>query len=235
MRWKTIKTAVRLTLPVMMGYLSVGIAFGLLMDAAAYPAVWSFFMSLFVYAGSAQFIGVELLSSRAPLLQAALLILIVNFRHIVFGLSFLDKYRGMGWRKLNMIFALTDETYALRSATPVPEEMDRGKFYFTVSLLNQLYWITGSVLGSLAGVLIPFQLEGVEFAMTALFTVIAVEQWKNRAGRIPALIGFGCAVVSLLFFGPDKMLIPALIAIVLLLLSLRPLLNKQKETEAADQ
>jgi 4-azaleucine resistance transporter AzlC len=231
MRYQVLKTSVRLTLPVMMGYLSVGIAFGLLMEAAAFPAIWSLFMSLFVFAGSAQFIGVELLSSRAQLLQAALLILIVNFRHMVYGLSFLDKFRGMGWRKFYLIFALTDETYALLSSTPIPAGMERDRFYFTVSLLNQIYWIAGSVIGGLIGVLIPFNLEGVEFAMTALFTVIAVEQCRDRSARIPALIGFGCAVASLFLFGPGQMLIPALAAIVLLLLSLRPHLEMSRKKE----
>jgi 4-azaleucine resistance transporter AzlC len=186
MRCQLLKTSFRLTLPVMMGYLSVGIAFGLLMDAAAFPPLWSFLMSLFVYAGSAQFIGVELLSSRAELVQAAALILIVNFRHMVYGLSFLDKFRGMGWRKFYLIFALTDETYALLSSTPIPEGMERSRFYLAVSLLNQMYWVAGTLIGCIVGFLIPFDLEGVEFAMTALFTVIAVEQCRNPAARIPA-------------------------------------------------
>ena len=223
---KTLITVFKLTLPVFAGYLAIGIAFGLMLKAVGYGAVWAFLMSLTVFAGSAQFLGAELLGAGAALTRIALLTLLINFRHVVYGISMLEKFRGMGTKKPYMIFSLTDETYALLSSVAVPDGVAPKTFYFCVAVLNHLYWLFGSVIGSVAGSLISFNTQGVEFAMTALFIVIAVEQWQTRENRLPALIGVGCTIASLLLLGSENMLLPALFVMVTLLLLSRKKLDK---------
>lgn len=227
MNRKAFSAAFPSTLPVFFGFVPLGIAFGLLMDAAGYNAFWSFLMSLVVYAGSAQFLGVELLAAAAPLGQVALMTLILNFRHLVYGLSMLEKYRGMGKRKLYLIFALPDETYAILSSSQVPDGIAPRDYYLAVSLLNQLYWVAGSTLGGLLGSALPINTQGADFAMTALFVVIALGQWEDRKNRPSALLGLGAAALCLAVLGPDRFLIPALILIVLSLLALRGRLDRE--------
>ncbi len=210
------------TLPVLMGYLSIGIVFGWMMSAVGYNKIWSFLMSLTIYAGSGQYLGVDLLATFTPLTRVAFLTLVINFRHMVYGLSMLDKFKGMGWRKLYMIASLTDETYALLAGVEVPKDVDKKQFYFSVALLDHLYWIAGSVIGSVAGSLIAINTEGIDFAMTALFLVIAVDQWKSYLSHIPAILGAGGALAALMLVGMENMLIPALLVIVGGLLILRP-------------
>ena len=225
------------TIPVFMGYLSIGFAFGIMLQAIGYSPLWAVFMSLIIYAGSGQYLGVTLLDTGAPLSQVALLTLLLNFRHIFYGLSLLDRFKNTGWRKPYMIFALTDETYALLTSLNAPIGVDPACFYMAVCFLNHCYWILGSFIGAAVGSLIQINTQGVDFAMTALFVVIAVDQWKSvgAAGvkkHLPALIGVGCTVVSLTIFGPDNMLIPALIAISALLLLLRKWLEQKEEVAA---
>ena len=226
---KALAAAFPVTLPVLMGYLAIGIAFGLMLQEIGYNFIWAFFMSLTIYAGSGQYLGVTLLSTAAGLGTVAVMTLLINFRHLVYGLSMLEKFRGMGWRKLYMIFSLTDETYALLSSAQAPVGVNPKNFYFAIAVLDQSYWILGSVIGAVAGAVIPFSTEGVDFAMTALFVVIAVEQWKTYRKHLPALLGFGVTVVSLLLLGADAMLIPALCAIIAILLLLRARLDVQGE------
>ena len=210
------------TVPVLMGYLSIGIAFGLMLEAVGYNVIWAFFMSLTIYAGSGQYMGVELLATGAALVNVAALTLILNFRHLVYGLSLLEKFRGMGVRKLYMIFSLTDETYALLSSARVPERVDPHDYYFAVAVLDHSYWILGSVIGSVAGALIQFDTTGIDFAMTALFIVIAVGQWKGTRNHLPAAIGCLATLASLRLAGEDNMLILALVVIVAALLVFSP-------------
>ena len=209
---KAIAAAFPVTVPVLMGYLAIGIAFGLMLQSIGYGAGWAFLMSLVIFAGSGQYLGVSLLALGAPLTEVALLTFIVNFRHLVYGLSLLEKLRGMGWRKLYMMFGLTDETYAL---------------------LNHSYWLVGSVIGAVAGQLLGFDTTGVDFAMTALFIVIAVDQWKSYPRHLPALLGAVATVVCLALFGQENMLVPALAIIVLVLTLARPHLDHTK-TKGAD-
>ena len=227
MNRKTLAAAFPLTVPVLMGYLAIGMAFGLMLQAEGYGVVWALAMSLTIYAGSGQYLGVSLLAAGASLGQVAFLTLMINFRHLVYGLSMLEKFRGMGRRKLYMIFSLTDETYALLSSARVPDGVDSRDFYFCVALLDQSYWVLGSVLGSLAGSALGFDTTGVDFAMTALFLVIAVGQWKAAGSHLPALLGLCATLVSLLLVGEEEMLLPALGVIVLVLVLLRPRLDKQ--------
>ena len=229
---KALAAAFPVTLPVLMGYLAIGIAFGLMLQEIGYNFIWAFFMSLTIYAGSGQYLGVTLLATAASLGTVALMTLLINFRHLVYGLSMLEKFRGMGWRKLYMIFSLTDETYALLSSAQAPIGVDPRRFYFAIALLDQSYWILGSVIGGVAGALIPFSTEGVDFAMTALFVVIAVDQWKAYKKHLPALIGGAVTVVFLIIlgslFGQDQMLLISLGVIVLLLLILRDRLEEKE-------
>lgn len=213
------------TVPVMAGYLALGVAFGLMMSDIGLGTLWSGLMSVLIYAGSGQILAVSLISAGAALTQTALLTLVLHFRHFFYGLSLLGQFRDTGWRKPYLIFGLTDETYALLTATQVPPEVPASDFYFAVTLLDQCYWIAGSLLGTAAGMLIPFSTEGVDFAMTALFVVLLVEQVKKRENRLPALVGLVCALVSLALLGADKFLIPALIGLTAFLLALRPRLE----------
>ena len=222
-RGGTFRVALQRTLPVLAGYLALGTAFGLLLNGIGLGVFWAAAMSILVYAGSAQFLAVSLIAGGTSLPQVALLTFLLNFRHFFYGLSMVDRYQGMGRRKGYLIFALTDETYALLAAGLPPARVDPADYYFTVSLLDHCYWVAGSVLGATVGTLITFDTTGVDFAMTALFVVLAVEQWKQAKskGHAPALCGLCCGVVCLLIFGPDLFLIPALGAIVAAMLLLR--------------
>ncbi len=227
MNRKTLSAAFPVTLPVLFGFVPLGIAFGLLMNAAGYSVFWAGFMSLVVYAGSAQFVGVELLAATAPLPQAALMTLILNFRHLVYGLSMLEKYRDVGRSKPYLVFALPDETYAILSSGEVPQGVEPREYYLAVSFLNQVYWVTGTILGGLLGAALPINTQGADFAMTALFLGIALGQWEERKNRPSALLGLGAALLSLLLFGPDRFLIPALVLMILALLGFRPRLERE--------
>lgn len=227
---KSLAAAFPVTLPALMGYLSIGLAFGLMLERAGYNFIWAFFMSLTIYAGSGQYLGVELLATAAALVDVALLILLINFRHLVYGLSMLEKFRGMGLRKLYMIFSLTDETYALLSSVQAPVGVDTKQFYFSIALLNQSYWILGSLLGGVAGALLPIDITGIDFAMTALFVVIAVDQWRLYQSHLPALFGAGVTLCCLIAFQAN-MLLSALGIIVLALLLFRAYLEKKIDSK----
>nr|WP_253290886.1 AzlC family ABC transporter permease [Pseudoflavonifractor sp. MSJ-37] len=222
---KSLSAAFRATIPVLMGYLAIGMAFGLMLQKIGYDLIWAFFMSLTIYAGSGQYLGVSLLATGAALSTVAMMTLLINFRHLVYGLSMLEKFRGMGLRKLYMIFALTDETYALLSSAKAPEGVEPKRFYFYIALLDQLYWIAGSVIGAVAGAVLPIDTTGVDFAMTALFLVIAVDQWQSVKSHFPALLGGIVTVISLAVVGADNMLLPALGVMVLVLLLSRKKLD----------
>lgn len=228
MNRRALRAAFPHTIPVMAGYLALGIAYGLMMSSIGLNALWSGLMSLTIYAGSGQILAVSLISAAASLTQAALLTLVLHFRHFFYGLSLLSQFRETGWRKPYLIFGLTDETYAILTATQVPPEVPAPDFYFAITLLDQLYWVTGSVLGGTIGSLITFSTEGVDFAMTALFVVLLVEQLKKGENRLPALVGLACALVSLALLGADRFLIPALIGLTAFLLVFRPRLERKE-------
>lgn len=211
------KSAFPQTLPVLAGYVSLGIAFGILLRNAGYGVFYAFLMSLFVFAGSAQFLCVELLVANATLPQVAFLIFLLNFRHFFYGLTMISHYRNVK-NKWYLIFGLTDETYALLSANKIPSTVEKSDFYFAVTLLNHIYWISGSVIGSLVGALIPFDMTGIDFAMTALFAVLVVEQWKSHSKHFPAILGFSVSILSILIFGTENFIIPTLIIICVILL-----------------
>ena len=205
----TIRFAFLDTIPVMAGYVFLGFGFGILLHRSGYGLLWSLAMSLFIYAGSMQYMTVSLLTGGAGLLTAALTTLVVNARHLFYGISMVDAYKGAGKKKPYLIFALTDETYSLVSRNRNTDH----SYCFLVSLFDQIYWVAGSALGSLAGSLLPINFEGVEFALTALFVTIFVEQWLSTKNHLPALIGVAATAVCLLIFGKDLFLIPSMILI----------------------
>ena len=214
----TVQIAFRKSLPVMAGYIVLGIGFGILLKDAGYGLIWSFVMGLTIYAGSMQYVAVSLLTAGASLITVALTTLMVNARHLFYGLSMIDKYKDAGKEKPYLIFALTDETYSLLCSDDIPQGADRHGYRFFVSVFNQSYWVLGCVLGSLLGAVIPFDTAGIDFSMTALFVTVFVEQWLTTKNHRPAVAGLGISVLSLAIFGPDRFLIPAMIAITLALL-----------------
>ena len=218
MNKSTIKTALIDTIPVLTGYLFLGIGFGILLNEQGYGFIWSFFMALFMFAGSGQYLAVDLLATGASLLTTAIATLFVNARHLFYGISLLNTYKGMGIKKLYMIFALTDETYSLVSQDKDLPPDERKEYCFWVSLFDQIYWICGCVLGSIAGALLPINFEGVEFVLTALFVTMFVEQWLSTANHVPALIGVCATAISLILFGHEIFLIPSMIMIATLLI-----------------
>lgn len=215
---KIIRRAFLDTIPVMTGYLVLGFGFGIMLKSAGYGIAFAFAMSFFIYAGSMQYVAVSLFTGGASLITTALTTLMVNARHLFYGISMLDRYKGVGKRKAYLIFALTDETYSLVCHdNPMVKEEDRKNYYLLVSLFDHIYWIAGSVLGAVAGTVLKFNTEGIDFVLTALFITIFVEQWFSTKKHIPALIGVGVSVVCLAVFGADKFLIPAMLIIALLL------------------
>lgn len=232
----TFKYALVKSVPVLFGYLFLGSAFGIMIAQAGYNALWAFFCSLFIYAGSGEFLLVSLLVAVEPLYTCAVMTFLVNSRHIFYGLTFIDKFRSTGKFYPYMIFSLTDETYSVLCSTKYPPHVDEKKCMFYITLLHHTYWIAGSVIGAVAGQLIPFDFKGVDFSMTALFVVIFIEQWKSSTTHIPAYCGIGCALGCLLIFGADNFILPSLILTVTLLLFLRkPLDNGAKEEIQADE
>lgn len=212
-----IKTAFIKSLPVMAGYVVLAIGFGILMKEAGYGLFWTFLMSFTIYAGSMQFVAVSLLSSGASLISAGLTTLMVNARHLFYGVSMIEKYKDSGKKKPYLIFALTDETYSLLCGDDYPEGEDKHWYSFFVSLFNQSYWVLGSVIGSILGSLITFNTAGIDFSMTALFVTVFVEQWLTTKNHLPAIAGLLCSLGCLLIFGPDGFLIPTMITITIVL------------------
>lgn len=213
-----LRAAFPATIPVLTGYLCIGMAYGLLMANAGYGVFWALLLSLLCYAGSMEFVAVSLLTAGFDPVQALLMALMINARHAFYGLSMLEKYRGTGWARPFLIFSLTDETFSLVSTLEPPDGVTRRDFYFWISLLDYLYWQMGSVLGALIGGLLPFDTTGLDFALTALFIVLFLEQWRKRENRPVALIGLGCTAASLAVVGADRLVIPAMVLILAVLL-----------------
>ena len=218
--------ALRTSLPVMAGYIVLGMGFGMVLRDAGYGPEWALAMSVLIYAGSMQFVLVNLLSGGASLLTVAVTTLLVNARHLFYGISMLDRYRDTGWAKPYLIFSLTDETYSLLSTDSrlLPAGEGRKTFYLLVSLLNQCYWVTGSLLGSALGAVIPFSTRGIDFSLTALFLTILVDQWRSGRGRLFNALGLGITLLCLLLFGADRFLIPSML---LILAAVIPMVGKE--------
>lgn len=217
----TLKKALIDTLPIMTGYVFLGFGFGIIMKQAGYGLLWSAALSLFTFAGSMQYVTVGLLSQGVSLLTAALTTVAVNARHIFYGISMVDAYKGMGKIKPYLIFGLTDETYSLVARGTVPEGVDKKWYWFFVTLFDQSWWVLGTVLGACVGSLLKINYEGIDFALTALFVTIFVEQWLSTKNHRPALIGVGASVACLLIFGAGSFLIPTMAVIAGALIAMR--------------
>lgn len=215
---KLLKTAFKDTIPVLTGYVVLGFGFGIILKSNGYGILHAFLMSLLIYAGSMQYVAIGLLTGGASLLTSALTTLMVNARHLFYGISMLEKYKNTGKRKPYLIFSLTDETYSLvcNDNPNVPEER-RKDYYLLVSLFDQIYWILGSILGAAVGSMVNFNSEGIDFALTALFLTVFIEQWLSTKKHAPALIGVSVSVLCLILFGSENFLIPTMLVIALLL------------------
>lgn len=220
--------AFRASLPVMAGYLVLGMGFGILLQDKGYGWWWALLMSGAIYAGSLQYVGVELIAGGASLLATAMMTVMVNVRHLFYGISMLNKYQNTGKAKPYLIFALTDETYSLVCAPELPQGINEKTYDLYVSILNQCYWIIGSVVGAWAGEILPFDTAGIDFAMTALFVVIFVEQWEKADSHLPALTGVAVSLICRLFFGADSFLIPSMIGITVMLFAEKKWIYKKE-------
>ncbi len=218
---KLLKTAFLDSVPIMAGYMVLGIGFGIILKSKGYGAIWSLAMSVFIYAGSMQYVAIDLLTGGASLISAAVTTVLVNARHIFYGISMVDQYKDAGRKRPYLIFALTDETYSLVCGKSLPEDINRHDYCFLVSLFDQIYWVTGSVLGSILGYVVKFNIEGIDFALTALFVTVFVEQWLSTKDHIYAAVGVCSSVVCLLIFGSESFLIPSMILITLCLTFLK--------------
>ncbi|MDD3612881.1 MAG: AzlC family ABC transporter permease [Caldicoprobacterales bacterium] len=216
-RRKALKAAFPHTIPVLTGYMFLGIAFGLLLNSKGYGPGWAVLMSILAFAGSAQYLAISFLSSAFNPLYAFLMTLIVNARHLFYGISMLNKYKNTGKKKPYLIFGLTDETFSIVCSAKAPKGVDQTYFMFFVTLLDHIYWVSGSLIGSLLGSVISLNTKGLDFVLTALFTVIFVDQWKAQKNHLPALIGVFCSLACLLIFGPDSFIIPSMAAILIAL------------------
>lgn len=234
---KALKAAFPYTIPVMLGYSFIGIAFGILFENKGYNFIWAILMSTLVYAGSMQFVAINFFTGGVGIISIALITIMVNIRHMFYGLSMIDRFKEMKKLKTYMIFSLTDETYSLLCLTDTPKDVNKNYFLFFIALLNQLYWIAGSFVGSVAGSLITFNSDGIDFAMTALFIVIFVEQWLFCSSHISAITGILISVICLIFFGAVNFLLPSMMLILLVLTLFRrkieTKLNVEEEEGAA--
>ena len=218
MNRKAMKTVFLDSVPVMTGYLFLGVGFGILLsEKTGYGIGWSVGMALFMLAGSGQYLAVSLIAEHASIISAAIATFLINARHIFYGISLIEPYKGAGKKKPYLIFALTDETYSLVTQNEPPEGMRRHSYCFWVSLLDHVYWLIGCALGSILGSTLPISFEGVDFVLTALFVTMFVEQWISHKNHLPAIIGVGATVLCLVLFGRDVFLIPSMALIAVLL------------------
>lgn len=229
MKKKAFKAALPHTLPICIGFLFLGMSYGFLMRSKGFSFVYPMLMSFFIFAGSMEFVTVNLLLSAFNPLYAFFLTLMVNARHLFYGISMLEKYKNTGWKKFYLIYGMCDESFTINCTVTPPPDVDKGWFMFFVTLLNQIYWVSGATLGALLGYVIHFDTTGIEFVMTALFVVMFINQWEESREHRPALTGLGCSVASLLFFGADNFILPAMALIILCFTLDRKRIRKEAE------
>lgn len=225
-RVRALRAAFPYTIPIMAGFLFLGISYGIYVTASGLSPAYPISMALLVFGGSMEFVARDLLLGSFNLLGAFALTLMVQARHVFYGLSMLEKYRPLGWKKYYLIFGLCDETFSINCTTPVPADVDAGWFYTFVTLLNQIYWVTGATLGALFGSLLRLQVAGLDFVMTALLTVVFLNNWMKEDNHVSSLIGLAVPAAALALLGRDRFMIPAMLAILAVLTLLRPRLEK---------
>lgn len=228
MKLKALKTAFPHTLPICIGFLFLGISYGFLMRSKGFSFIYPLLMSMLIFAGSMEFVTVNLLLLPFNPITAFLLTLMVNARHIFYGISMLDRYKNCGIKKYYLIFGMCDESFSINSSVTVPPDVDVGWFMFWVTFLNHIYWVTGAVLGGLLGYIIHFDTTGIEFVMTALFVVMFINQWEESKHHLPAMIGISCSLLCLIVFNQNFM-IPAMLMIVISFALKRNSLEKETE------
>ncbi len=214
---KAFKFAFPKTLPIFAGFWFLGMSYGILMRVKGFSFVYPLLMSMTIFGGSLEFIAVSMLLSTFAPLQTFLVALVIQLRHLFYGVSMLEKYKGTGWKKPYLIFGMCDESFSINYSTEIPEDIDKGWFYFFVTLLNQIYWVTGATIGGLLGNLITFNTEGLSFVMTAMFVVIFLDRWLKEKQHISSVIGLGVSLLCLVIFGKDSFIIPTMICIVVML------------------
>ena len=218
------------TIPIFAGFWFLGMAYGIYMNVSGFSFLYTLIMSLFIFAGSMEFVTVSLLLGAFNPLQALLLTLMINARHLFYGISMLDKYRKTGWKKPYLIFGMCDESFSINYTARIPQGIDRSWFMFFVTFLNHIYWVSGALLGCLFGSFIHFNTQGLEFVMTAMFVVIFMEQWLNENSHLSSLIGLGISVGCLIVFGAENFIIPSMLMILGVLTLLRaPLRRREAE------
>ena len=223
---RTFKRAFKDSLPVLAGYLALGIGFGVLLQSKGYSFWWAILMSVTIFTGSGQYAGVDFLANSASIVTTAIMTFIINARHFFYGFSLLDKYKGAGIFKPYLIFGLTDETYSIVCSAKLDDTIDHKKYYLFLTALDHCYWITGCTLGAVLGEILPFSNEGIGYSMTALFIVIMVEQWLTSKEHLPVILGVSTTIVCLVIFGADLFIIPAMVLIAFELVIFRKKLDK---------
>jgi 4-azaleucine resistance transporter AzlC len=231
MRKKALKAAFPYTIPIFAGFWFLGLAYGIYMNVSGFSFVYPMIMSVIIFGGSLEFVAVEMLLSPFAPVQVLIMTLLIQARHLFYGISMLDKFKDMGWKKFYLIFGMCDETFSINYTAQIPEDVDRGWFMFFVTLLNHFYWVFGATLGGLVGSLIHFNTDGISFVMTSMFVVIFMEQWMKEKHHVSAYIGLGAAALCLLIFGADSFMIPTMIMIIVLLAGLRKPLEKMEVNE----
>lgn len=229
MRKKALKAAFPHTIPIMMGFLFLGMTYGIYMNVSGFSFWYPFLMSLTIFAGSMEFVTVNLLLGAFHPLQALLMTLMINARHLFYGISMLDKYKGTGLKKLYLIFGMCDESFSINYTADIPDDVDKGWFMTWVTILNQFYWVLGATLGGIFGSFIHFNTEGLEFVMTALFVVIFLEQWLKDKNHTSAVVGLIVSVLCLVLFGKDDFIIPSMLGILGVMTIFRKPLEKGGE------
>ena len=213
-----LRAAFPYTIPIFAGFTFLGLTYGIYMNVSGFPFWYPMLMSMTIFAGSMEFVAVNLLLGAFNPLQALAMTLLLNARHLFYGIAMLDKYRGTGLKKFYLIFGMCDESFSINCTVEAPEGVDRGWFMFFITLLNQLYWVCGATMGGIFGSLIHFNTEGLEFVMTAMFVVIFLEQWRKEESHFSSLLGLGVTGLCLIAFGPDSFMLPAMAAILTVLL-----------------
>lgn len=217
MRRKALKAAFPCTIPIFTGFWFLGLTYGIYMKVSGFSFVYPMLMSLLIFGGSLEFITVEMLLSPFAPLQVFIMALLIQARHLFYGISMLEKFKGMGWKKFFLIFGMCDETFSVNYTAEIPEDVDKGWFILWVTFLNQFYWVSAATTGGLIGSLLKFDTTGISFVMTAMFVVIFLEQWLKEKNHVSSLVGIAVSVLCLIFFGEDSFMLPTMAAIVLLL------------------
>ncbi|MBR1531821.1 MAG: AzlC family ABC transporter permease [Eubacterium sp.] len=224
---RSLKFAFPKTLPIFAGFWFLGLSYGIYMNVSGFSFVYPMLMSLTIFGGSLEFVAVAMLLSPFAPVQTFIMTLMIQARHLFYGISMLEKYKDTGWKKVYLIFGMCDESFSINYSTEVPEDIDKGWFMFFVTLLNHMYWFTGSTIGGILGSLITFNTEGISFVMTAMFVVIFLDQWLKEKQHYSSLIGVLVSVICLVVFGADSFLIPSMACIVCLLTFFRKPIEKR--------